>query len=200
MEKISLVSWRRRKKKFPDTAAQRRARERMSSINVAHDDNQTEADNIPAPAWPHELPELTVDDMANSTDSDEPSCPGNFGPQTGTRQPVISVALSPEQCQAFRTLPGTLPSLNQEVYPGRFDLTTLADNHGIILQFSLYPGTAEGIPALLSVKDVCIMLKIGRRSVMRLARKGEIRYYRIGRQYRFAATDVKQYLERRSSA
>jgi excisionase family DNA binding protein len=42
-------------------------------------------------------------------------------------------------------------------------------------------------------------LKVGRRAVMRLIRAGQLRYYRIGKRYRFAAADVKQYLEQHSS-
>jgi hypothetical protein len=56
MEKISLIAWRRREEKFPDTEAQRRARAREQSIEGGQCWLEVEALEGLAAVTPFELP------------------------------------------------------------------------------------------------------------------------------------------------
>jgi excisionase family DNA binding protein len=61
------------------------------------------------------------------------------------------------------------------------------------LLFSL---SAQAIPEMISLKELCRLLKVGRRTVVRLIRRRELRWYRIANRYRFAVEDVEHYLDR----
>jgi excisionase family DNA binding protein len=199
MGKISIVSRRRRDKRFPETAAQRRARVRElipTDIHPTFEGDGSEAllgeedrlqytdgllDDPVATAMPDMT--LTLDSLVDHLTDLLPV------PQETT----VSLALDPEQSQAISTL-----SLlaNAQHQPLTLNLREWQDQQHIVLQFSLYTNT---VPEMLSLRDLCHQLKVGRRAVMRLIRAGQLRYYRIGKRYRFAAADVKQYLEQHSS-
>ena len=55
------------------------------------------------------------------------------------------------------------------------------------------------IPEMLSLKEVCRQLKVGRHTIMQLIRRRDLRYYRIVHRYRLAVEDIKKYLERAST-
>jgi excisionase family DNA binding protein len=112
-------------------------------------------------------------------------------PQT-LQEMAVRLQLSPEQSRLLQTLPFTAEMQGQAVQPLTFDVTKSHGEHGIVLQFSLH---AEAVPQMLSLKDLCHQLKVGRQSVIRLMRAGKLRYYRIGKRYRFVASEVKQDLE-----
>jgi excisionase family DNA binding protein len=109
------------------------------------------------------------------------------------QEATVSLELNPEQSLAISTL-----SLlaNTQHQPLMLDLREWHNQQQIVLQFSLRTNT---MPEMLALKDLCHQLKVGRRSIMRLIRAGKLRYYRVGTRYRFAAADVKQYLEQHSS-
>jgi excisionase family DNA binding protein len=106
---------------------------------------------------------------------------------------TVSLELNSEQSLALSTLSQLANAQHQ---PLTLDLREWHDQQHIVLQFSLRTNT---VPEMLALKDLCHQLKVGRRSVMRLIRAGKLRYYRVGKRYRFAAADVKQYLEQHSS-
>jgi excisionase family DNA binding protein len=105
---------------------------------------------------------------------------------------AVCLQLSPEQSRLLQTLPFAAEIQGQAVQPLTFDLTKSHGEHGIVLQFSLH---AEAVLQMLSLKDLCHQLKVGRQSVIRLMRAGKLRYYRIGKRYRFVASEVKRDLE-----
>jgi excisionase family DNA binding protein len=197
MGKISIVSRRRRNKQFPETEAQRRARVRELE----------EADNQPAlptdglialsEVLSLELSECSVDDCGDTTllnafaDTKALTAPSMATPQTMPGM-AVRLQLSPEQSRLLQTLPFAAATQGKAVQPLTFDLTKSYSEHGIVLQFSLH---AEAVPQMLSLKDLCHQLKVGRRSVIRLMRAGKLRYYRIGKRYRFIVSEVKQDLE-----
>ena len=199
MGKISIVSQRRRDKRFPETAAQRRARVRELSPTDIHptveedgsepptgeedrlQDTDAVLDDLVATAMPEVTPALDslVDHLTDLL--------------SGQQETTVSLALNPEQSQAMATL-SLLANVQHQ--PLMLDLREWNDQQHIVLQFSLHTNT---VPEMVSLQALCHQLKVGRRSVMRLVREGKLRYYRIGTRYRFAAADVKQYLEQHSS-
>jgi excisionase family DNA binding protein len=200
MGKISIVSRRRRDKRFPETAAQRRARVRELSSTDIHptfegdgsetpigeEDRLQYADGLLDEPVATAMPEvtLTLDGLVDYLTDLLPV----------QQETTVSLTLDPEQSQAISTL-----SLlaNAQHQPLTVNLREWQDQQQhIVLQFSLYTNT---VPEMLSFRDLCHQLKVGRRAVMRLIRTGQLRYYRIGKRYRFAAADVKQYLEQHSS-
>ena len=52
----------------------------------------------------------------------------------------------------------------------------------------------QNISEMISLKEVCSQLKVGRRVITRLIRRREFRCYRITHRYRFAVGDFKHYI------
>lgn len=179
MEKMNLIAWRRREKKLPDTEAQRRARERELGQGSDQPTSQTTEQTTASAALPFEIPALTEDDLAGMLMDD-----------------VVSVDLTPQQSQALRPLALMAKVQGQDAPPLICDLAESHDQHTIVLQFSL---RTPAVPEMISLEDLCRQLKVSRQLVIKLIRKKELRCYRIGRRYRFAVADVRDYLERSES-
>ena len=199
MGKISIVSQRRRDKRFPETEAQRRARVRELSPTDIHPTFAVDGSEAPtgeedqlqyANALLDDLVATAMPEVTPALESLGAHPTGFFSTQ---QEATVSLELNPEQSLAISTL-----SLlaNAQHQPLTLDLREWHEQQQIVLQFSLRTNT---VPEMLALKDLCHQLKVGRRSVMRLMRAGKLRYYRVGKRYRFAATDVKQYLEQHSS-
>ncbi len=201
MAKISIVSRRRRDSKLPETAAQRRARGR--EFNPLDEDRVPPSEQLDGlvAGMALDLPDLSLDDLVDALPPgfDHPLetavSPTPTPPATAPEAP-IQVPLSPEQSQLLEALPFVAQMQRAQTQILTFDLQASHDNHQVILQFSPH---AEPIPEMLSLKELCQQLKVGRRAVLRLIREGRLRCYRIGQRYRFAAVDVKRYLEQSSS-
>ncbi|MDO4322784.1 MAG: helix-turn-helix domain-containing protein [Lachnospiraceae bacterium] len=52
----------------------------------------------------------------------------------------------------------------------------------------------EGYTDVLDIKDLCAILRIGRKTAYRLLQNGEISYLKIGRKYKIPKESVIQYL------
>ena len=201
MAKISLVSRRRRETKLPETEAQRRARVRESDDTSACHTRAMQGLEALSGTLSLELPELVIDDLLESVGSGEKMDTTTVtGPPDEASQhtphATIRLALSPEQSQIIEALPYLAKAEDNVTRSLTFDLTELHEQQGVVLQFSLHH---DIVPEMLSLKDLCHLLKVGRRAVLRLIRQGHLRCYRIGTRYRFATVDVKNYLEQISS-
>jgi excisionase family DNA binding protein len=200
MEKISLIAWRRREKKFPETEAQRRARAREQGIEGGQCCPDVEALEGLAAVTPFELPEfdaghfmgemdvlaaLSMDRLRDDADMVDAS------PAT-----CVSLELTAEQSRTLEVLGPFAKDSEGDVSPALFELRKSQDHRGMILQFMLQ---APVIPEMMSLKEVCYQLKVGRRTIMRLVRRGELRSYRVAHRYRFAIEDVKNFLDRLES-
>jgi excisionase family DNA binding protein len=195
MAKISLVSRRHRETTLPETAAQRRARQRESDdTDACHTFAIQDLTALSGPLS-LELPDLAIDDLLDSVGSLEARCDTTEASQDTSRA-TIRLALSPEQSQIIEALPYLAKAQDDTPRSLTFDLTELHGQQGVVLQFSLHH---DSVPEMLSLKDLCHLLKVGRRAVLRLIHQGHLRCYRIGTRYRFAADDVKHYLEQISS-
>ena len=199
MAKISLISWRRREEKFPQTEAQRRARAREQKTDSADQCGiQADALEVLTAAPVFELPEFDEDLLMAEMDSlallnldrlDDASAE-NFEAPT---EPCVSLALTADQSRALHNLSLFSAGSEEKAPHALFQLNKLHDRRGMTLQFSL---RMHVIPEMVSLKDVCRQLKVGRRTIMRLIRRRELRGYRIAHRYRFAVEDVKHYLDR----
>jgi excisionase family DNA binding protein len=49
---------------------------------------------------------------------------------------------------------------------------------------------------VLDAKDVAKMLKVGYRTVLRLAERGELPYFRVGDLWRFERKDVEEFIKK----
>jgi excisionase family DNA binding protein len=199
MGKISIVSRRRQDKRFPETAAQRRARVReLRPVDTPLSLQTSGTEALPGAENFLEYSEALLDDLATTAMPEVTSALESFidnltGSLPVKRDATLSLELSPEQSQAIAALTRLANTQNQ---PLRLDLREWHEPQHIVLQFSLH---AETVPDMLSLQDLCQQLKVGRRSVMRLIREGQLRCYRIGKRYRFAASEVQHYLEQSSS-
>jgi excisionase family DNA binding protein len=201
MAKISIVSRRRRNTRFPETEAQRRARVRESGAASEFQTLQMEGLEVLSGTLSLGLPELTVDDWAETTilaemGGIEEAANRLKDASPATSDMTMQVVLDPEQSRSLRALSFLAGAHEQGAPSPTFELTEWRDQHRVVLQFSLH---AETVPAMISLKELCQQLKVGRRSVLRLIRERRLRCYRIGRRYRFATSDVKQYLKQISS-
>jgi excisionase family DNA binding protein len=184
----------------PVTSIQMRAREReLGETDEAQTLPMDELEVL-ARTLALELPELTVDDLAGIT-IDTETCgidaPGSHqGAWQESPDMTLRLPLNPEQSQLLDALPYLAKTMQQNEPTLTFDLTESRDHHGIVLQFSLHN---KAVPEMLSLKELCKQLKVGRRFVLSLIREGRLRCYRIGKRYRFAISDVKQYLEQIAS-
>jgi excisionase family DNA binding protein len=198
MGKISIISRRRRGARFPETEAQRRARERELEDTDAQHTLPTDGLTLLPGVLCLELSETLGDDLRDTTTFIKALADAEGLSTTPTaalqipQDAAVQLRLNPEQSQVLRTLPFVAKPQEHLGQPLAFDVTKLQDEDSIVLQFSL---RAEAVPQMLSLQDLCQQLKVGRRSVVRLMRTGKLRYYRIGKRYRFAASEVKQDLE-----
>jgi excisionase family DNA binding protein len=196
MEKLSLLTWRRRETKFPDTEAQRRARAReQRSIDESI---FLDVDELNA------LESLVSPPCHNG---DEEEFPGTgvlaqlFTEKTMQARPPhtrsaptvdqLTMSLTAEQSRALLALPSFPQHLENESPRHLFQLEKIEDAQGVKLSFSLY---SQQIPEMISLKELCAQLKVGRRTVMRLIHQHGLRCYRIAHRYRFAVKDVQDYL------
>ena len=198
MKKVSLIAWRRRDRKFPETEAQRRARAREQSSADAQPSRYRDALDAPAPASTFELP--TVDENFFSCASDAlellniAQSPASSAETPHlSEQSCVNIDLTLDQSQALRSL-ALLPDVGGgNASPVLFQLSERRDQERITLHFSLHP---RPISELISTRELCHRLRVGRSTVMRLVRRGELRCYRVASRYRFAIDDVNHYLER----
>jgi excisionase family DNA binding protein len=198
MEKTSLIAWRRREKKFPETEAQRRARAREQSGDGDQPFLCTDALDVLSVAAPFELPDQDMDDLISTTDrlellSIDKLRDGIRGAAETPVEACINVPLTTEQSLGLCALPRLCDLRGQDASPLLFELTESRHQEGITLQFSLHTTV---VPEMISLKELCGQLKVGRRAIMRLIRRGELRCYRIAHRYRFAVDDIKTYLDR----
>jgi excisionase family DNA binding protein len=199
MAKISLISWRRREEKFPQTAAQRRARAREQKPDSADQCGiRADALEVLTAAPVFELPEFDEDHLMAEMDSlallnsdrlDDASEETFEAPA----EPCVSLDLTADQSRTLRRLSLFSAGSEENAPHALFQLNKLHDHRGMTLQFSLH---MHVIPEMVSLKDVCRQLKVGRRTIMRLIRRRELRSYRVAHRYRFAVEDVKHYLDR----
>ena len=56
-------------------------------------------------------------------------------------------------------------------------------------------GIVNSYPDILSVKQLCELLEIGRNSAYKLLQRGEIKSVRIGKLYRIEKSEVRKYAE-----
>jgi excisionase family DNA binding protein len=198
MERTSLVAWRRREKKFPDTEAKRRARAREQGGDGDQPFLCMDALDMLSAAAPFELPDQDMDDLITATDtlellSIDRLCDGMGAAVETPDEACINVPLTTEQSLGLRALPRLSALRGQDASPLLFELTESRDQEGITLQFSLHTAV---VPEMISLQELCGQLKVGRRAIMRLIRRGELRCYRIAQRYRFAVDDVKNFLDR----
>jgi excisionase family DNA binding protein len=59
---------------------------------------------------------------------------------------------------------------------------------------------AENLPAVLRTRDLAILLDLSPDAVNDMARRGVLRGYKNGNQWRFRRKDVEKYLEREKKA
>jgi excisionase family DNA binding protein len=201
MEKTSLIAWRRREKRFPETEAQRRARAR-AQIEAGRQ-QVLEMDILDVASMPFacEGPELDEDEFLGTTDAVELLSPDTLVNGIGTTvhesgATDLRLPLTAEQCQALRALPLVTEPWERNLPPLILKLEAWQEPCGITLRFSLHQ---EAVPEMIPLKDLCRQLKVGRRAVMRLIRKGELRCYRVGNRYRFSVAEVRNYLDRMAS-
>jgi excisionase family DNA binding protein len=190
MAKISLIAWRRREKKFPETEAQRRARAREQSSGSDQYCVRAEALNVLEAAPPFELLEFDEEHLMEEMDVLALPDPNSFHTAA---ESSVRLDLTADQSRALLALPLFSGILEEQVPPGLFQLHKSQDHRRMTLHFSLY---AQTIPEMISLKEVCHLLRVGRRTIMRLIRRRELRCYRIAHRYRFAVEDVKHYLDR----
>jgi excisionase family DNA binding protein len=198
MAKISLISWRRRGKKLPDTQAQRRARAREQSAGIDQSWRHVGALDVPIAPPFSGLYEFDEDHLMAERKAlallGANKHPGTIDiTSAAPSKPWVSLELTAAQSHALRALPLFSKDSGENGRQALFQLSKLQDHRGITLQFSLQ---AEAIPEMISLKEVCRHLKVGRRTIMRLIRRRELRCYRIAHRYRFAVEDVKHYLDR----
>jgi excisionase family DNA binding protein len=201
MEKTSLIAWRRREKRFPETEAQRRARARAQIEAGGQQELEMGILDIASMPFAIDGPELAEDEFLGTTDSVEFLSPSTRVDGSGTtvresRATDLRLPLTAEQCQALRALPLLTDLRERNLPPLVLKLEEWPEPCGITLQFSLHQ---KGVPEMIPLKELCCQLKVGRRAVMRLIRTGELRCYRVGNRYRFSVAEVRNYLDRMAS-
>jgi excisionase family DNA binding protein len=198
MKRVSLIAWRRRERKFPETEAQRRARAREQGSDDVQPSRYLNALDALAPAATFEVPTF---------DENFFSCAGGASeflrvvqsPDSSTQTPRLSeqscvtVDLTADQSQGLRSLALLSNVREGNALPVLFELSEGRDQDRITLHFSSHP---RPVSEMISTKELCRRLRVGRSTVMRLVRRGELRCYRIASRYRFAIDDVHHYLER----
>ena len=194
MAKISLISWRRGEQKFPETEAQRRARARERSTDSGWTCSRVDRLDVLTAVPPVELPEFDGDWLMGELDAlaslSSPTVEETLDASAGSS---VSVDLSPEQSSALYALPLFSMVYGESVPHTLLHLRKAQDHRGMTLQFSLH---TQVIPEMMSLKEVCRQLKVGRWTIMQLIRRQELRCCRIAHRYRFAVEEVKKYLER----
>jgi excisionase family DNA binding protein len=199
MAKISLISWRRREEKFPQTEAQRRARAREQKTDSADQCSmQADALEVLTAAPVFELPEFDQDHLMAEMDSLallnlDQLYDASAETFDAPAEPCVSLDLTADQSRALRRLSLFSADSEENAPHALFQLNKWHGHRGMTLQFSLH---RHVIPEMVSLKEVCRQLKVGRRTIMRLIRRRELRGYRIAHRYRFAVEDVKHYLDR----
>jgi excisionase family DNA binding protein len=198
MATMNLIAWRHREKKFPDTEAQQRARARELSEGCEQPALQTAPPVELSAVLPLDLPPLTEGDLTAMRVSEESlttAKPAGNGHELSPVVPdtLVSVQLTPEQSQVFSPLARLADGRGQVPFPLIFELAESREQERVVLQFSLHT-TAP--PQMISLPDLCRRLGVGRRLVMKLIHDQQLRSYRIGRRYRFALADVREYLDR----
>lgn len=200
MTKINIVSQRLRNTKLSETEAQRRARTReWNAVDESHPPRMDELNSLLG-TLSLELPELVVDDLLEAMPSAEPynsqeAPDGLDNTARKTSEVTVRLELTPEQSQIMKALSQLVKNQQHDMKSLTLNLAESEEHCRTVLQFSLH---SENVPEMISLQELCLQLKVGRRSVLRLIREGQLRCYRIGRRYRFAASDVKQYLDQNS--
>src|SRR5262245_50265154 len=197
MAKISLISWRRLENKFPETEAQRRARARERSTDSDQRCGRVGRLDVLTATPPVELQEFDeerlMEELGTLALLNSNRLPNADGETLdASAESCVSVGLTADQSCALHALP-LLSTVSEANAPqALFQLRKSQDHRGMTLQFSLQ---TQAIPEMLSLKEVCCQLKVGRHTIMKLIRRRDLRCYRIAHRYRFAVEDIKNYLE-----
>jgi excisionase family DNA binding protein len=185
-------------KKFSETEAQRRARARERSIDSDRCDGRIEGLDVLTAAPPVELFEFDEGHLMDKLDALALLNSNSF-PHTveetcnASAKTCVSVGLTAGQSCLLHALPVLSAASEENASHAVFQLRKSQDHRGTTLQFS---PQAKAIPEMLSLKEVCRQLKVGRRAIMQLIRRRDLRCYRIAHRYRFAVEDINNYLDR----
>jgi hypothetical protein len=168
MAKISLISWRRREKEFSETEAQRRARAREQSTDYDQRCVGMEALVVHTAAPPCELLESDEDHLMERMDALallNSNRPHDAIEETCNTQAEssVSVDLTADQSRALLALPLFSGVSEENVPHAVFQVSKSEDHRGITLQLSF---RTQAIPEMISLKEVCRQLKVGRRTIM----------------------------------
>jgi excisionase family DNA binding protein len=147
---------------------------------------------------PSELPEFDAGHLVG--DIDALASLHMSGLQAGGGETVkaspetcVSLELTAAQSRSLQELPLFSEGSEEDVPPSLFQLRKSQDHRGVVLHFTLQTLV---IPEMISLKEICRQLQVGRQTIMGLIRRGELRCYRVAHRYRFAIEDVKNFLER----
>lgn len=202
MEKIRLVSWRRKDRILgeTETAAQRRARMREDGG---------------ASRWPLTstvactTPELTDEDLAGIV------IPGILGGVRNTQgvnekatesaiSSTIPLELNLEQSQTLRTLPLAAQALSADASLLRGQLMESPHYGNAILRLSNQAETTPNvenascaITSIMGLKDVSEQLRLSRKAILHFVREGKLRHQRLAKRYVFMAEDVRAFRSQR---
>jgi excisionase family DNA binding protein len=198
MAKISLISRRHQKKKFLETEAQRRARAREQRTATDEGSMPAEALDVLTAAAAFEL--LAFDEGHLIEEQDvlalhNSNRTHNVAEESfdAPAESCMDLDLTADQGHTIPALPVFSQASEENVPHTLFQLSKSQDHRAVMLHFSLH---RQAIPEMISLKELCHQLKVGRRTIMRLIRWRELRCYRIAHRYRFAVEDVKHYLDR----
>ena len=133
MPKISLISWRRREKKFPETEVQRRARVRERSIDNDQCDGRMEGLGVLTGAPPVELFEFDEDHLLDDLSTLALLNPNSFPDAAEetldvSTETCVSVGLTTAQSCALHTLPLLSTISEDNASPAVFHLRKSQDH------------------------------------------------------------------------
>jgi excisionase family DNA binding protein len=103
------------------------------------------------------------------------------------------MGLTADQSYALDALPPLFTDSGANAPRALFQLSQSQNYPGPTVQLSIQ---TQAIPEMLSLKEVCRQLKVGRRTIIHLIHRRDLRCYRISHQYRFAVEDIRNYLDR----
>lgn len=202
MEKVRLVSWRRKDRILgeTETAAQRRARMREQGGALRWPLTSTVACTTP---------ELTDEDLAGIVIPDILGGVRNTQGITekGSEDAIsstIPLELNLEQSRTLRTLPLTAHALSAGAALLHCQLMESPRYGNVILRLSNQTKTTPNvehasctITSIMALKDVSEQLGLSRKAILRFVREGKLRHQRLAKRYVFMAEDVRAFRSQR---